>query len=127
MGSKLLNCIGDDAYKASATEQAKAIRSEAENWALTQTAIMVAQKLVDDTITDMQAGIANRRYTLAKEILEQAKQTWPKEKEFVDEVMAEAVHAADYSTVTGVIAESEAHASSAVLANRQRRGSTCMK
>jgi hypothetical protein len=89
MASRKIECIGDDAYEAAATQQANSIRAEARTWTAIQIALMIAQRAVNTAISDMQEALADRRMKLAEEILAHAKLTWAKEKAFVDEMMAE--------------------------------------
>lgn len=105
MATTLIKCIDDAAYIDQATKQASAITSEAYTWAAIQLALMLAQRTVAREISDMQEAIANRRMVLGEEVLEHAKKTWAKEKEFVDEVMAVPKVQADYSYAQIMVTE----------------------
>lgn len=105
MATTLIKCIDDAAYIDQATKQAAAITSEAYTWAAIQLALMLAQRTVGKSISDMQEAIANRRMVLGEEVLEHAKKTWAKEKEFVDEVMAVPKVQADYGYAQIMVTE----------------------
>lgn len=107
MTSRVLKCIDNQAYVDMATEQAKAIRNEALAWVALQVAIFAAQQLLGNFISGRQRNLAERRYQMGREAMDHAKMTWPYERSFVSDTMAEPIPVTEYSQAQIMLNETQ--------------------
>lgn len=96
MTATKIPCIENSAYINAAKNQAAAIEQEAMLWTGVQVAMLAARMYINKGTTDLRYQLANRRMKMAEEAVAHVMQTWPYEKDLVNDTMDEAKHSPLY-------------------------------
>lgn len=113
MTVKKIKCIDDNAYVAAATKQANAMRSEALTDLGIQVALYLAERLIFGKITDMKKNLADRRLSMARQIVAHQQHARPTEGAFVMEIMNAPKPEPQYNRAVEVATSSEQFATNA--------------
>lgn len=111
-----IKCIDDEAYKTAASKQAGEMSTQAAIDLAIQVGMYVAERTIFSNITDMKRDLANRRLSMARQVVEHINHARPTEGAFVAEIMATPKAEPVYSR-----AEAASSAASAFAVNARRR------
>ena len=103
MTATKIPCINDAEYKAAAQKQADAIQNEALVWTAIQVAMLAARMFINKGTTDLRYQLANRRMKMAEEAVKHAMETWPYEKDLVNDTFNEAKHSPLYGSEIAMV------------------------